>query len=83
MNQFLSSFVLVTGLAAAGVHAQAPAPGGNAENGKAVFIKAKCFSCHGTVGRADPEPPCAKSRGIRCVSHIRPAGQSELAHDEP
>ena len=38
----------------ASLRAQVPAPAGNAENGKAVFLKAKCFSCHGTVGQGGP-----------------------------
>ena len=46
--------VLLLGLAAAGVQAQVNAPAGNADNGKAVFLKAKCFSCHGTVGQGGP-----------------------------
>src|SRR4030095_12997455 len=54
MNGIIGTLVVLVSLAAAGIHAQGTAPAGNAENGKAVFIKAKCFSCHGTVGQGGP-----------------------------
>jgi len=38
----------------ASLRAQGQTPAGNAENGKAVFLKARCFSCHGTVGQGGP-----------------------------
>ena len=50
----LAGVLLVLGLAVVGLAAQAAPPAGNADNGKAVFIKAKCFSCHGTVGQGGP-----------------------------
>ena len=31
--------------------AQTAAPAGNAQNGKAVFMKIGCWTCHGTVGQ--------------------------------
>jgi ubiquinol-cytochrome c reductase cytochrome c subunit len=54
MNRIVCGIVVLIGIAAAGMHAQGTAPAGNAESGKAVFIKAKCFSCHGTVGQGGP-----------------------------
>jgi|GraSoiStandDraft_42_1057292.scaffolds.fasta_scaffold517949_2 mono/diheme cytochrome c family protein len=54
MKKIASSIIVVVALAAAGMHAQGTAPAGNAGNGKAVFIKAKCFSCHGTMGQGGP-----------------------------
>jgi mono/diheme cytochrome c family protein len=53
MNTIIASIVVVIGLAV-GLHAQSAAPAGNPENGKAAFMKAKCFSCHGTVGQGGP-----------------------------
>jgi len=52
----ISGAFLVLALAATGVHAQqqANAPAGNANNGKAAFIKAKCVACHGSVGQGGP-----------------------------
>ncbi|HEV2199189.1 MAG TPA: cytochrome c [Bryobacteraceae bacterium] len=37
-------------LSSAAVQAQAPAPAGNAENGKKLFLKNNCYSCHGYDG---------------------------------
>jgi mono/diheme cytochrome c family protein len=54
MNRIVCTIVVLIGLAAAGKEAPGTAPAGNAENGKAVFITAKCFSCHGTVGQGGP-----------------------------
>jgi mono/diheme cytochrome c family protein len=54
MNRLVCGIVVLIGLAAAAAHAQGTALAGNAETGKAVFIKAKCFSCHGTVGQGGP-----------------------------
>ena len=53
MNSIIGVLV-VLGLAAASLHAQGATPTANVENGKAVFLKAKCFSCHGTVGQGGP-----------------------------
>jgi ubiquinol-cytochrome c reductase cytochrome c subunit len=54
MTRSFIAIVFVIGLAAAGLRAQATAPVGNAENGRAIFMKARCFSCHGTVGQGGP-----------------------------
>lgn len=52
--KLIAGILFVVVLAAAGAQAQGAAPAGNAENGKAAFIKAKCFACHGTVGQGGP-----------------------------
>ena len=38
-------------LIALAILAQNAAPSGNAENGKAVFMKAGCHACHGSMGQ--------------------------------
>ena len=50
-------FAFTIGLAAClacGVHAQGSAARGDAANGKTVYMKARCYSCHGTVGQGGP-----------------------------
>ena len=34
--------------------AQTAAPAGNATNGKAVFMRAGCYACHGSMGQGGP-----------------------------
>lgn len=41
-------------LFAVAVQAQNAAPTGNAANGKAVFVKAGCYACHGSMGQGGP-----------------------------
>ena len=43
--------MLLQGPAAQGQNA---APAGNAANGKIAFMKAACYSCHGTMGQGGP-----------------------------
>ena len=40
--------ILLTGVAA---FAQQPAPAGNVENGKRIFVRAGCWECHGYAGQ--------------------------------
>ncbi len=39
------------------MRAQNAAPAGNPAYGKIVFMKAGCYSCHGTVGQGGPAGP--------------------------
>ena len=54
--------------------AQAPS-GGNAANGKQIFMKQGCFRCHGTDGqggagrRLTPNPLAAPRLSNTCGSH--------------
>src|SRR5215471_20485133 len=36
-----------------------PAPAGNAQNGKTLFLKNGCYECHGTVGQGGTGPRLA------------------------
>jgi mono/diheme cytochrome c family protein len=56
IRSFLLAFALLsaTTAGAAGqspASAQAPAPPGNAESGKRLFMKHTCYFCHGTAGQ--------------------------------
>lgn len=44
-------------LVALGLAAHAEAPAGDAQRGKAVFMKQMCWSCHGTVGQGSQYGP--------------------------
>ena len=50
----LVAAVAVLFLQGSGASAQNAAPAGNAANGKAVFMKAGCYACHGSVGQGGP-----------------------------
>jgi mono/diheme cytochrome c family protein len=52
--KIVTTLFVVIAFATAAMYAQGTAPAGNPENGKAVFLKAKCFSCHGTMGQGGP-----------------------------
>ena len=41
-------------LQSSGAQAQNAAAAGNAQNGKAVFMKAGCYACHGSMGQGGP-----------------------------
>ena len=49
----LAAACLVITSSTASIRAQAtpPAPAGNAENGKKLYMKQTCYYCHGTVGQ--------------------------------
>jgi mono/diheme cytochrome c family protein len=49
-------FILVVTMLLQGPAAQGQkaAPAGNAANGKIAFMKAACYSCHGTIGQGGP-----------------------------
>jgi mono/diheme cytochrome c family protein len=50
-------FVATIGLAAffaCCVHAQGSAARGNAASGRTIYMKARCYSCHGTMGQGGP-----------------------------
>ncbi len=51
---FFSSAVLMTVLFAAAALAQAPAPQGDPERGKAAFLRIGCYTCHGYEGQGVP-----------------------------
>lgn len=57
---------------------QTPAPSGNAENGKKLFLRDGCFECHGYVGQGTKDgarigPPVLNLQGV--IRYVRrPAG---------
>jgi mono/diheme cytochrome c family protein len=52
LRQKLSSFALVGLLFVPGwLVAQAPAAGGDVQNGKRLFVKDGCYECHGYAGQ--------------------------------
>jgi mono/diheme cytochrome c family protein len=64
---------------------QAPS-GGNAANGKQIFIKQGCFRCHGTDGqggagrRLTPNPPATAA----FIQYVRkPSGQMPAYANQP
>ena len=55
MKKILTIILMAAGalVLVQGLTAQTPTtpPAGNAQNGKATFMKAGCYTCHGTVGQ--------------------------------
>jgi len=49
MKRLLIAIVAIPAIVAA--QATAPAPAGNAENGKSQFMEKNCYYCHGTTGQ--------------------------------
>lgn len=47
----LAAVAIVILLADSRTQAQTAAPAGNAQNGKTVYMKIGCWTCHGTVGQ--------------------------------
>ena len=58
MNKTLGIILIVVVatllLQSSGAQAQNPAPAGNATNGKAAYIRAGCYACHGSMGQGGP-----------------------------
>ena len=73
MKKILILLIFVRSLAA-----QTPAPpaAGNAEKGKATYMKIGCYTCHGTMGqggagaRLAPNPPA----GASFMNYVRKGG---------
>jgi ubiquinol-cytochrome c reductase cytochrome c subunit len=51
LNKFLALLLLFRVSGGVGWAQNSPPATGNAQNGKAIFMKAGCYACHGTVGQ--------------------------------
>ena len=54
--RILFSAAVLLSVTYSGAQAQTSAPTGNAEKGKAVFMRVGCYECHGTVGQGGTGP---------------------------
>jgi ubiquinol-cytochrome c reductase cytochrome c subunit len=58
--RFLISVAMMASVLAAQTPPQStPAPAGNAENGKKLFLEKGCFQCHNTLGQGGDGPRLA------------------------
>ena len=64
-------------LVAVAAMAQNNAPGGNAENGKRLFMKNGCYECHGTMAQGGTGPRLAPRPlpAAALTAYVRKPGQ--------
>jgi len=94
-STLLLAAVAAFALAGAGLAARAQdAPKGDIANGKRVYLKLGCFTCHGRVGQGggynQPTPSLAKTQmpfegfvgQLRAPSHDMPAYSASVTSDQ-